>query len=362
MKILVLGGTGAMGVPLVEALAERGDEVYVTSRSKRENRKNITFVEGDAHNMSLLQELLKNSFDVVVDFMHYTLEELQERMELILTSAKQYFFLSSSRVYANSTERITEKSPRLLDTCNDAEYLATGEYALAKAREENIFMSSSHTNWTVIRPYITYSNIRLQLGVLEKEQWLYRALRGRSIVFSDKIAKHFTSLTYGYDVSKTMVELIGNPDALGECIHIVTSETIKWGDVLSIYQDVIESVTEHRPKVFLTDYESGVIKLLGNKYQYYYDRLYDRSFDSEKVDKICKKNIQYCGIREGLEKCLKEFIEGNKKFRNINWKFEAYADRICGERTKLKEIDTLKNKLRYWIFRYTPYFYLKGIK
>lgn len=70
MKILVLGGTGAMGVPLVESLAKRGDEVYVTSRSKRENKKNIIFVEGDAHNMALLQELLQKSFDVVVDFMH----------------------------------------------------------------------------------------------------------------------------------------------------------------------------------------------------------------------------------------------------------------------------------------------------
>lgn len=290
------------------------------------------------------------------------MEELQERVELILTSTKQYFFLSSSRVYADSKERIIEASPRLLDICNDMEYLATGEYALAKAREENVLMSSSHKNWTIIRPYITYSNIRLQLGILEKEQWLYRALHGRSIIFSDEISNHFTSLTYGYDVSKTMVDLIGNEAALGECIHIVTSETIKWGNVLNIYQDVIENVTQHRPKVFLTDYKCGILKLLGKKYQYYYDRLYDRSFNSEKADRICNKEISYCGVQEGLEKCLKEFIEGNKKFQNINWKFEAYADRLCGERTKLKEIDSFKNKLKYLVWRYTPYLSLKGIK
>lgn len=362
MKILVLGGTGAMGEPLVEALAKRGDEVYVTSRSECKNRENITFIVGDAHNMLFLQELLQKSFDVVVDFMYYTLEQLQERVELILKLTKQYFFLSSSRVYANQTERITEDCPRLLDVCKDEEYLATEEYALAKAREENIFRNSSYKNWTIIRPYITYSNIRLQLGVLEKEHWLYRALHGRSIVLSDDILKHFTSLTYGYDVSRTMVDMIGNPDALGESIHIVTPETITWNDVLNIYLDVIEKQADHRPKVFLTDYKTGVIKVLKNKYQYYYDRLFDRSFNSEKVNKICKKNIEYCGIKEGLETCLTEFIEGNKKFRNINWKFEAYADRICGERTKLKEIDTFKNKLKYWVCRYTPYFYLKGIK
>lgn len=362
MKVLVLGGTGAMGVALVDLLAERGDEVYVTSRSKRENKKNVTFIEGNAHDFSFLQELLKNSYDVVVDFMIYTLAELEERMDLILTSTKQYFFLSSSRVYAESTERITEDSPRLLDVCKDETYMQTREYALAKAREENLLMSSSHKNWTVIRPYITYSNIRLQLGTQEKEYWLYRALQGRSIVFSDEIVKRFTSLTYGYDVSRTMVDLIGNPDALGECIHIVTPETVKWSDILEIYLDVLEEELGHRPKVFLTDYKRGMVDLLGNHYQFKYDRLFNRSFNSEKVDRICHKDIDYVGIEEGLSRCLKEFIAGNREFRRINWKFEAFADKICGEKTSLKEIDTFKNKIKYLVFRYTPYFWLKGIK
>ena len=35
-------------------------------------------------------------------------------------------------------EKITDNSPRLLDTRNAPEYLKTDEYALAKAREENI--------------------------------------------------------------------------------------------------------------------------------------------------------------------------------------------------------------------------------
>ena len=34
MDILILGGTGAMGVPLVEILKKEGHELYVTSRRK----------------------------------------------------------------------------------------------------------------------------------------------------------------------------------------------------------------------------------------------------------------------------------------------------------------------------------------
>ena len=85
--------------------------------------------------------------------------------------------------YANENGRITEKSKRLLDVCTDEEYLKTDEYALTKVRQENILLSSGKKNWTIIRPYITYNVERLQLGVYEKENWLYRALHGRSIVF-----------------------------------------------------------------------------------------------------------------------------------------------------------------------------------
>ncbi len=362
MKILILGGTGAMGVSLVEFLARNGSEVVVTSRKQHQNKKNITYIKGNAHNMEFLGELLKENFDVIVDFMIYTLEELQERKDLLLSSTQQYLFLSSSRVYAESNEPIEEVSPRLLDVCNDDVYLKTSEYALAKAREEDVLINSNYKNWTIIRPYITYSNIRLQLGVLEKELWLYRALRGKSIVFSNELAKRFTTMTYGYDVSKVMVKLIGNSKALGECINITTSETCQWSDILNIYLDVIEEVTNHRPKIKLIDFESGITTLLKNEYQYRYDRLFNRSFNIKKVDMICDEKIDYCELKNGLEKCLREFILGNRSFGKINWKFEAYADCICGERTKLKEIDTFKNKLKYFVCRYTPYFRLKGIK
>ena len=65
----------------------------------------------------------------------------------------------------------------------DEEYLNTDEYALSKARQENILHEAGCNNWTIISPYITFSETRLQLGVLEKEDWLWRAINGYSIVF-----------------------------------------------------------------------------------------------------------------------------------------------------------------------------------
>ena len=149
MKILVLGGTGAMGVDLVRILAERGENVIVTSRAKRESAaNNVKYLQGDAHDPAFLQSLLRDSYGAIVDFMVYTTEEFQYKVDLFLNSTKQYVFMSSSRVYADSKTPITENSARLLEVCKDEVYLKTDEYALSKARQEDLLCESGKSNWT----------------------------------------------------------------------------------------------------------------------------------------------------------------------------------------------------------------------
>lgn len=82
MKILIFGGTGAMGTPLAELLADQGNDVFVTSRKAREySRENIHCIVGNAHDMGFVREVLKKYYDVLVDFMNYKFSELQERLE-----------------------------------------------------------------------------------------------------------------------------------------------------------------------------------------------------------------------------------------------------------------------------------------
>ncbi len=48
MKVLVLGGTGAMGTHLIDFLkADKSTEVIVTSRMERINHDNIKYVIGN---------------------------------------------------------------------------------------------------------------------------------------------------------------------------------------------------------------------------------------------------------------------------------------------------------------------------
>lgn len=267
MRILILGGTGAIGKPLVQLLGEKGYDIFVTSRIQHETKNKICYIQVNAHNMSFLHEILTCKYDVIIDFMVYTVKEFSERLQILLNATNQYIFFSSGRVYADSISKITEESPRLLDVSNDTEYLTTNEYSLAKARQKDLLRESQNKNWTIIRPYITYNNKRLQLGVLEKEQWLYRALHGRTILFSRDMASKLTTLTYGYDVAKNLLEIIGRKTALGEIIHIASPQAVSWDQILMIYLNTIEEITGKRPKIHYLDSSEGIKKVLDNKYQ-----------------------------------------------------------------------------------------------
>ena len=350
MKILVLGGTGAMGIYLVNLLVSDGHTVSVTTRKQLSSNFGVNYIEGNAHDIIFLKSILSDGYDIIVDFMVYwSPAEFNDKMSLLLNSTGQYVFLSSSRVYACSNSPITEDSPRLLDVCLDEEYLKTDEYALAKAREENMLRHSGYSNWTIIRPYITYSEMRLQLGVFEKEIWLYRALKGKTIVFSNDIAEKFTTLTYGFDVSFGIAAIIGKSEALGNVFHITTTTPIKWEKALDIYLEVIKEKTGKNPKVLMLEKSPKTIFEI-SKYQILYDRLYDRTFDNAKINQFIDSK-KFLKPESGLRHCLEKFIE-NPEFLTIDSRQQAIMDRYTGEFSSLFDFKKMKHKIGYLAYRF----------
>lgn len=352
MNILVLGGTGAMGLPLVQQLAQEA-VVYVTTRrnipTHITNNKNIRYIVGNAKEIHFLKTVLVQlHWDAIVDFMIWS-EEFKEIVKMMLDATDQYVFISSARVYAQSDDSITEETPRLLDVSDDADYLKTNEYALAKAREEDILFKSGRNNFTIIRPTVTYNDYRLQLGVLEKENWLYRALHGRSIVFSDDIADKLTTMTFGDDVAKGIASIVGKKEACGEAYHITYYDSLPWSEVFEIYLSELETHLGYRPHVVMTKKSSNLL-FPNKKYQVIYCRYFNRTFDNSKI-------AQYYDVtsfkrpEDGLHECMQHFLS-KPHFGNIDWALEAVNDRIAKEWTPLSEIHSLKSKLNYLAYRY----------
>lgn len=226
--------------------------------------------------------------------------------------------------------------------------MSTNEYALKKAREEDILLNSGKDNFIIIRPSITYNDHRLQLGVFEKEAWLYRALHGRSIVFSNDIVNKITTMTWGGDVAKGISSVIGREDAKGQIFHITCNTSLQWEEVLNIYINVLKK-HGYSPKVVLTEKSTNFIFPM-SKYQLIYCRYFNRSFDTKKIAKFANVNA-FKSPADGLSECLENFLK-NPKFGNINWQLEAVNDREAKERASLREIPTLRSKIIYILYRY----------
>lgn len=341
-----------MGRHLSRLMSFHGHEVYVTSRTKSGLKDSVQYIKGNARNQEFLARLLSQRWDAIVDFMVYTTSEFQQRWEYLVGATKQYVFLSSSRVYADSAEPLKECSPRLLDIVKNAEYLKTDEYALAKARQEDILFDSNRDNWTIIRPYITYDDERLQLGVLEKEDWLYRAIQGRSIVTAKDIQTKRTTLTSGEDVSRAVFALIGQEGALGEAFHITCGQDMTWRQISEIYLLTLE---QHGFRARVVEQDLGdFLSWRTGKYQVVYDRLYHRVFDNRKINKFIDLGT-YISPEDGLKRCLENFLKSTPHvFQEPNWREEALKDKAVGEKARLTEPRGLKQKINYNLFRTMP--------
>ena len=174
--------------------------------------------------------------DIIFDFMLYTVEQFQGRYELLLSSCKQYFFVSSQRVYAdvyNSKEELDEHCLRKVDSID--EKWKKDNYGYVKGLEENILFGSIYKNWTIVRMSITFSKNRFQFGPLDNFD-VVRAIRSQCSGIPDTLVNTYTTLTYGVDAANLLEMLILHENAYSEVFNISSKEFYTWGEVADIYK------------------------------------------------------------------------------------------------------------------------------
>ena len=283
MKILLLGGTGALGTYLIDSLASTDAEIYVTSRKPHQSFQNIHYILGNAKETSFLEDVISNKFDCIVDFMIWPSGLFETIYSKILNKTGQYIFTSSYRAYANSgLTPLNENSPLLIDTIADSEYLKTDEYALAKGRCEKILASSLYKNYTIIRPSITFSKQRFQIGTLEAGIFIPRSVRNEPIIFPESMLSKRAAISWAGDVGNMIAALIGQKEALQETFNVGSAESYTWKQIIEFYHNLLNV------NVKLTTVQD-YIDVIGGQYQVKYDRMFDRVFDNTKILKFMGK-------------------------------------------------------------------------
>ncbi|MCL2470345.1 MAG: NAD-dependent epimerase/dehydratase family protein [Propionibacteriaceae bacterium] len=342
-KVLLIGGTGAIGTYLAPQLVRAGYDVCVTTRHQiQSSDSSIGYVRGDGHDVGFLDRLKANdSYSAVVDFMHYSTIDFSERVDRLLSLSPHYFFLSSYRVFADAAGLIVESSPRLLDVCKDHRYMKSDEYALAKARQEDILMKEKNRPWTIVRPAVTYSKRRFQLGVLETNLTVSRALLSAKTIIAAELLNKFTTMTWAGDVAWMIAELIDNPNAIGEAFNVSTSEYHTWEEVADIYKTL-----------FGLDYTviplDAYIAVTKRAWQLKYDRLYDRQMDNSKILSLTGRTSEdMLPLYKGLERELAAIDQPQWRGEITNWEQHAELDFASGSRISLTEVPD-EAKTRYF--------------
>ena len=283
-KVLVLGATGAMGRYLVPELLNLGYSVVGVGLDETSpwSYENAEYIKGNAFDIPFLTELLGRKFDGIVNFMDYGRYDFEDYYKLFLDNTDHYVFLSSCRVYDDLEQPIKETSPRLLDSSKDEALLASHDYCIQKAQNEDLLLASGYDNFTIVRPATTFSTMRLQLVTLEFKAFITRALLGKKVLIPIQAKDKPATLCWGGDVAKMIAGVLFREEAKRETYNVCSAEYKTWGEIADYYKELVGL------EVIWIDKEDYLKIInpevpLGVRWQLEYARLFRRITDNSKI-------------------------------------------------------------------------------
>ena len=352
MKVLLIGGTGVLSSDIRDAAIEKGHEVYILNRGinkvKNTNKLVKTIIADIRDKSSAKQALCGMMFDVVVDFISFTEEELQNTLSIVGDKCKQFIFISSATVYCKTKrgEKITENYR--LDNAAGWEYAQNKIKCEKRVKDEP---KKIGFKYTIVRPYVTYSDARIPFAIIPHNMhWSLadRIINGRPVVLWDGGAATCT-LTYSKDFAVGFVGLFGNEKAYNEDFHITSDHTLTWKEALDYLANslgVENAVTIDIPIEYICKFFPELRgELLG-------DKGLDREFDNTKIKNAVPEFSANTSFEEGIKYVI-EFYSKNENMRCIDYSWDAKIDKMIRVYSKNNDLNNNKaiesiRKKRYW--------------
>lgn len=325
MKILLLGGTGTLSYEVLKQSLRKGYRVSILNRGNNNSQldSNVkTYIADLRCKNSVDKVLTEDSFDVIIDFFSRTRQDIISLFPILSKRCRQYIFISSACVYCrdkNNITPITEETqkPNTLWDYNIHKYEA--EQALIE------LIKNSSTYYTIVRPYITYNDARIPLGLTPSYRYhrtiIERIRSGKPMFIWDEGTTYCT-LTYNSDFAEALIGLFLNPKARNEDFHITSDFRYTWREVLlTIYKELNQtpnfvSIPTAKIAEILPEYKG---ELTG-------DRSLNAIFSNRKI-KEAVPNIEFkTSLEDGIKKIL-SFYENNTKY-DYDYKYDARIDKL----------------------------------
>jgi nucleoside-diphosphate-sugar epimerase len=326
MKILFIGGTGIISSACSDLALARGHELFLLNRSV--SRKVLVSqdatilqadVDGDEARLAALLAGLR--FDAVVDFIAFSVTDIERDIRLFRDKTDQFVFISSASAYQKPVRHyiITERTP--LEN-------PFWEYSRNKiACEDKLLFAYLEEGFpiTIIRPSHTYGLTQIPFAV---SSWAHpwtvveRMKRGQKVIVPGDGTSLWV-LTWNADFAKGLVGLLGNEKSIGEAFQITSDEVLSWDQIyLEAYHALrLEPNLIHIPSDLLAaHYPHSLGSLIG-------DKANSVVFDNSKIKRFVPDYSCEVPWAEGVRRSL-EWFEAHPEFQTIDHEINSVWDRI----------------------------------
>lgn len=239
MKVLFIGGTGIISTACTRLAEERGIDLYLLNRGRRENNipEGAHLLQADIKDADATERALSgHDFDAVVNFIAFTPEDVERDIALFRERTRQYIFISSASIYQKPLSHylVTESTPLANPLWQYSRDKIACEERLMRAYRETAFP------FTVVRPSLTYGDTNIPLAVGSwNRPWTVvdRIRRGKKLIIPGDGTSLWT-VTHNTDFAKGLIGLLGHQQAIAHAFHITSDEVLTWDQ---IYQAVAEA-------------------------------------------------------------------------------------------------------------------------
>lgn len=334
MKVLFIGGTGVISTSVSELAAKNSNiDLYLLNRGNQNGfaPSGATLIRGDIRDKENITSILKKfDFDVVVDWIAYTPDQVKVDIEFFSGRIRQYIFISSASAYQKPPSHL------LIDESTPL-YNPYWRYSQDKIACEELLMNkyrkvgSAGFPVTIVRPNYTYDKTMIPfIFNSRKYRWtlIDRMRKGKKIIVPGDGTSLFT-ITHSKDFAKGFVGLIGNTKAIGHAFHITTDEVNTWNqftnaigaaagvkpDIMHIPSELISAISP--------EHMGG---LIGDKSQ-------NAVFDNNKIKTFVPGYQAKIRFEEGIRDTI-SWYEANPALCQVDEEFNALSDRIIMQMNK----------------------------
>jgi len=322
MNILFIGGTGNLSYDSSLYALKRGHRLVHLNRGNRRDKKieGVETLIADVGDEAAVRRALgSRNFDVVVDFIAFTAEEVARDIRLFKDRTAQYVFISSASAYRKPPVHhvITESTPVINPFWDYSRNKIAAEKLLVQTWEQTGFPM------TIIRPSHTYSKGWIPTAWTSADFTVAdRMVKGKEVVVQGD-GQSLWTLTHSRDFAVGLVGLLGNPAAIGEVVQIMGDQALTWDAVHYTVAHAlgVEPKLVHVP----SDFIARVDPVVGQAFVG--DKTYSALFDCSKLKRLVPEFRTTVSFQEGMRESVEWLLEDPSR-QKIDTAMDGVIERV----------------------------------